>query len=247
MKIAIISPYYKESPEMIERCMISVQRQSIKCDHFLISDGFPQSWIDETDVRHICLGKSHADYGNTPRGIGAQIAISENHDAIGFLDADNTYDLNHIEVCIQSVFAKYDDIQACDYVIAKRRLVRPYGTTLVESPKESFVDTNCYLFLRGSFHTIPVWNLMPKPLSLIGDRIFGMYINNQKLNSAVNPKSTINYLTLLKSIYLAAGENPPNDCKPGIGNDTRLLTWLAHMSDHDRKITQNILKFAPSI
>lgn len=232
---------------MLSRCIRSVQAQSVPCDHFLIADGFPQEELNSSHVRHISLGKSHADYGNTPRGLGAQIAISEGYDAIGFLDADNTYDKDHVETCLQSAVREYKEIQLCDYVIAKRRLVRPDGSTLVETPHESFTDTNCYFFLRGSFHLIPVWNLMPKPLSVIGDRIFGIHIQQQKLNTAVNSKATINYLTLLKTFYLSAGETPPSECKPGIGNDARLMAWLENMSDHDRKVTQNILKFVPVI
>jgi len=95
MKVAYITPYFKEDADILERCIRSVQAQTIKADHFLISDGYQQDWVANRVARHIPLGKSHGDYGNTPRGIGAQLAVSEGYDAIGFLDADNWIDPEH--------------------------------------------------------------------------------------------------------------------------------------------------------
>jgi cellulose synthase/poly-beta-1,6-N-acetylglucosamine synthase-like glycosyltransferase len=102
VKIAIITPYYKESREAIERCIESVKQQTIKSDHFLISDGNPQFFLDNIGVRHIKLDVPHGDYGNTPRGICAQLAISEGYCGLAFLDADNWYDSNHVQVCIEA-------------------------------------------------------------------------------------------------------------------------------------------------
>jgi hypothetical protein len=61
-----------------------------------VSDGFPQDWLDSANVRHIRLGRPHNDAGNTPRGLGALLAVSEGYDGIGLLDADNWYDEDHI-------------------------------------------------------------------------------------------------------------------------------------------------------
>ena len=155
MKIAVISAYYKEERELLERCLKSVNEQSIKCDHFLVSDGYPQEWLlKKSNVRHIELGKSHNDYGNTPRGIGAQIAISEGYEAICFLDSDNWFDSNHVQHCFESALFKYTNILECDYVIAKRRLVRPDLTTMNIEEESGHVDTNCFFFFPGSFFFI---------------------------------------------------------------------------------------------
>jgi len=69
-RVAVITPYYKEDRLVLERCLRSVRKQTVAVDHFLVSDGFPQDWLDHEEVRHFRLGKSHGDYGNTPRGIG---------------------------------------------------------------------------------------------------------------------------------------------------------------------------------
>jgi GT2 family glycosyltransferase len=87
-RYVFVTPYYKETREYVERCIASVKRQTIRADHILISDGFPQNWIDQADVRHLRLDRTHQDYGNTPRGLGALMAVAEGYDGIGLLDAD---------------------------------------------------------------------------------------------------------------------------------------------------------------
>jgi glycosyltransferase involved in cell wall biosynthesis len=216
MKIAVISAYYKEERELLERCLNSVKEQTIKCDHFLVSDGHPQEWLKKTGIRHIELGESHNDYGNTPRGLGAQLAISEGYDAICFLDSDNWFDKNHVEHCLESAIFKYPNILECDYVIAKRRLCRPNLTTMDISEEPGLVDTNCFFFLPGSYFLIPFWNLMPKEFSNIGDRIFYKKIISSNLNFAINNIITVNYLNLWSSTYEAIGETPPDDAKPNV-------------------------------
>jgi glycosyltransferase involved in cell wall biosynthesis len=216
MKIAVISAYYKEEPELLERCLNSVKEQTIRCDHFFVSDGYPQEWLKNSGIRHIELGKSHNDYGNTPRGIGAQIAISEEYDAICFLDSDNWFDSNHVEHCLESALRNYPNILECDYVIAKRRLCRPDLTIMNLREEPGLVDTNCFFFLPGSYFLIPYWNLMPKEFSNIGDRIFYQKILSTNLKSSENIETTVNYLNLWQSTYEILGEIPPIDSKPNV-------------------------------
>ena len=117
-----------------------------------MSDGFPQDWLDSANVRHIRLGRPHNDVGNTPRGLGALLAVSEGYDGIGLLDADNWYDEDHIAA---------DRIAASppDLVCAKRRILLPDGRQVPE--ELNHVDTSCYWFLPGSFHLLHYWAIMP--------------------------------------------------------------------------------------
>lgn len=218
LKVAVITPYYKEDDELLKRCINSVQSQTISCDHFLVSDGFPKQWIDHESVRHLKLGKSHSDYGNTPRGLGGQLAISEDYDAICFLDADNWFDDDHVESCFDSVMSKYDDWMSCDYVIAKRRFCRPDLSIMNIREERNHIDTNCYLFLRGSHFLIPTWNMIPVEFSSVGDRIFYKKIISHKLISVESPKETVNYLSLWANHYLALGETPPVDAKKNVSS-----------------------------
>jgi hypothetical protein len=240
MKIAVISAYYKEDPELLERCLNSVKEQTIKCDHFFISDGHPQEWLKNSDVRHIELGKSHDDYGNTPRGIGAQIAISEGYEAICFLDSDNWFDPNHVQHCLESALSKYENIIECDYVIAKRRLIRPDLTVMNIRDEPCHVDTNCFFFFPGSYYLIPYWNLMPKEFSNIGDRIFYKKITSINLNYSENAITTVNYLNLWSSTYEAIGEIPPVNCKQNV-NGNYGFELFRSKTDLEKKITQRLI------
>lgn len=65
MRVAVITPYFKESRAWIERCIQSVRKQSFACEHFLVADGHAQDWIEGEEVRHLRLDRSHADYGAT--------------------------------------------------------------------------------------------------------------------------------------------------------------------------------------
>jgi hypothetical protein len=225
LKIAVISPYYNESDEMLLRCINSVRSQSVDCDHFLISDGLPKQWIDDEHVRHIRLGKSHSDYGNTPRGLGAQLAISEDYDAICFLDADNWFDSDHIETCINSMMSKYYDWIDCDFVVAKRRFCRIDLSVMNIKEEINHIDTNCYFFLRGSHFLLSTWNLIAKDLSSVGDRIFYRKIIAEKLNFVENSKETVNYLDLWASHYALIGESPPIGAKKNVSTSKSLSNF----------------------
>ena len=79
----VITPYYKEDPALLRRCMDSVRAQTVPTEHFLVADGYPQDWIDAEPVRHLKLDRSHRDYGNTPRGVAALLATSEGETSSG--------------------------------------------------------------------------------------------------------------------------------------------------------------------
>ena len=101
MKIAVITPYYKEPIAYLRKCYESVLSQGTKADHFFIADGFPNPELMSWDIKHISLSESHQDNGNTPRGIGAILATAEGYDFIAFLDADNWFHPNHINSMIE--------------------------------------------------------------------------------------------------------------------------------------------------
>lgn len=243
-KVAVITPYYKEPIDQMERCLLSVRQQTVAADHFLISDGHPQSWLDLTGVRHIRLGKSHGDYGNTPRGIGAQLAISEDYDAICFLDADNWYDKDHVQVCLQAALSLTGQLQDCDYVVAKRRLVRPDLTVMYEGPDaRGHIDTNSLFILRGVFHLIPYWNLMPKMYSAIGDRLFKLVLTKNELKAMETKKITVNYYNLWASTYISRGEPVPDGAKSNISTRSILDSHHA-LIPRDKILAERRLGFS---
>jgi hypothetical protein len=229
LRAAIVTSYYKEPRALIERSLRSVREQTVHADHIVVADGHPQDWIDTAGVRHIRLDKAHGDYGNTPRGIGSLLAIAEAYDVIGFLDADNWLEPNHIGLGIATASG------TCDYAIARWHLRRPDGSILpIEGePIDSHVDTNCFLFFPGSFHAIMTFALMPQQLSPIGDRVFYAFLRGQNLASAIMPAKTVNYHCLWESVYRAAGETPPPDAKPNI-DQAPIQQWLSTLSSRER-------------
>ena len=234
-RYAIITPYYKEDKVLIQRCVKSVKVQSVATDHFLIADGFPQSWIDDEGVRHIKLDRAHGDYGNTPRGIGALLAIAEEYDGIGLLDADNWLDSDHVEACIEAAAALDDGVERCDYVIAQWRLRRPDETVIPWPEDFSHVDTNRFFFLRGSFNVIPHWAMMPTGVSGTGDKVFWDMIRGQPFRYARVAKPTVNYHCLWEICYRRLGEQPPPGAKPNI-DPREIEKWVGSLRPRELEI-----------
>jgi glycosyltransferase involved in cell wall biosynthesis len=212
-KYVFITPYFREDRVLIERCIDSVKNQSIMCDHIVIADGFPQNWIDELGVRHLKLDLSHSDYGNTPRGLGALLAVAEQYDGIGFLDADNWLESNHLQLCLEAAAESEWGESGCDFLIAQRYFRRFDETILPIKEEPDHVDTNCFFFLRGSFSYLPHWALQPKCLAALGDRCFYKLISSKNLNFSSTGMPSVNYFSNWASHYLACGENPPPSSK----------------------------------
>lgn len=92
LRVAVVTPYFKESPATLQRCLTSVRAQTYpQVVHYMVADGFPQNALltQWPGVRHIQLPNGHANFGCTPRGVGAQCALADGFDVVCFLDADN--------------------------------------------------------------------------------------------------------------------------------------------------------------
>src|SRR5258705_8390414 len=96
LRVAVVTPYFRVPDAWLSQCHRSVAAQQYPCTHILIADGEPQDIVAEFAAEHILLEQAHADYGDTPRMIGSQAAVSRGFDAIAYLDADNWYYPTHI-------------------------------------------------------------------------------------------------------------------------------------------------------
>jgi len=233
MKPIIVTSYYQEVRAVLEHCIASVRAQTQPADHLLIADGHPQDWIDTMPVRHVRLDRSHGDYGNTPRVVGAMLAISEGYDGIGFLDADNWVEPDHIAACHDTAAA----FPRADYLIARWVLRRPDRTAL-PLPDDLFpdhVDTNCFFFRPGSFHVISHFSIMPQELSIVGDKVFYLAAKAAGLSAAKLPHPTVNYSCLWPSLYRLAGEAPPPEAKPDI-DASFIGPWLRQKTEYELDI-----------
>ena len=134
MQVAVVTPYYKEPDETLERCLASVRRQTHPATHILVADGYPREFIDRAGVRHLRLDRSHGDAGNAARGLGALLAVAEEFEAIAFLDADNWFDESHVATCLATARKASDQP---DFVVARRRLMRPDASVCANRRKKT--------------------------------------------------------------------------------------------------------------
>jgi glycosyltransferase involved in cell wall biosynthesis len=233
-RYAIVTPYFLETRDTLERCFRSVRRQTVAVDHIVVADGFAQQWIDGEPVRHLRLDMSHNDFGGTPRGLGALLAASEGYKGIGLLDADNWIADDHVERCVEAASRVGPD---CDYVVAKRFLTRPDGTTIdvkdLHLPQE--IDTNCLFFLEGSYHSLHHWVTIPRQLSAINDRVVTSALKNYGLRPAFAKDPTVFYECLWSEIYRSVGEAPPPNAKPSV-DPVPIQAWLDMLPDRELTI-----------
>lgn len=224
MKCAIVTPYLKESRDLLERCIESVAAQTVPVTHILVADGHPQGWIGRTGVRHLILDCPHQDEGNTPRGMGAVMAAGEEVDAVAFLDADNWLDRDHVETCCDTALEEKE----LGFVIARRRFVRDDGSAL---PLDDLqidavqVDTSCFFVLRQGFPALGRWTLIPKPLAAIGNQIFLLALRTLSYSGVATDHTTVNYRCRRESYFRRAGELPPRSARPDIDLDAIRAWW----------------------
>jgi hypothetical protein len=240
-RFCVITPYFRESREMLEFCAASVARQTLPADHMFIADGHPQDWLDELPVRHVKLDRAHGDYGNLARGLGALMAAREKYDGIAFLDADNWYDEDHMEACLAAAAANPETA----YVVAQRRFVRPNRSimetvTPADLPLADHIDTNCYVLLPNSYHLLHYWSTLPKELATHGDMLFRHILKNYiSIPPAITAHRTVNYSCMFEGVYLEKREIPPEGAKEYV-DWRRCQTWLDALSDRDLALVQRL-------
>lgn len=210
MKVAVVTPYYKETDLQLTRCMDSVGKQTYKnVTHILVSDGFPKQWKSKlSQFEHITLPMSHDDAGATPRAIGALSAFSRGYDAVSFLDADNWYEPNHIEKMVQTM-----TITNARALVATRTI---YSTDLkklyddhIESDGKNMADTNCMFLHRRIMHFLSAWITEPQQ-KMISDKVFWEICKNNGVEFIRCTEPTVAYVSKWAWHYQYAGVNIPD-------------------------------------
>lgn len=214
MKVAVITPYYREPLEILLQCHESVVSQTHPCTHYLVADGYPNEAVEELDVMHVSLPVAHDDNGNTPRAIGSLSAINQGFDAIAYLDADNWYRSDHIESLVD--LHRQTGATVC---VSGRSIHRMDGSILMASDPDDcndFFDTSCLLLTRRAFSLAPFWALMPRVLSGICDRIFWQAIVKLGCSWRSTNKATMAFRSQYRYHYLLKNEIPPPGSKGNI-------------------------------
>lgn len=239
MKVTIVTPYFREERAVLERCIDSVASQTVPTTHILVADGCPQDWIDERPVRHLRLDRTYSDTGNTPRGIGAVMAAGEDVDAVGFLDADNWLDPDHVQTCRDTAL----DENELGFVIARRRFLREDGSVLPLDDTEIDavqVNTSCFFVLRQGFPALGRWTVMPKPLSPIGHQMFLLALRGLSYNGVATDHPTVNYRCTREVYYRTAGERPPKNVRPDPDLDA-IRSWWTGLDDREAEIVNRLV------
>jgi hypothetical protein len=243
LKIAVITPYFKEPINILKECHLSVvsQKSDASITHFLIADGFHLDEINSWEARHISLPRSHDDNGNTPRGIGSIQAIKEGYDFITFLDADNWFHQNHL----QSMLDKW--IESKSPVICSLRTYHQLNgkQILFEEPDENslyHVDTSCFFLHKDSFDIIDIWLKMPNSLGPLCDRIFMSAIKWKNYSIGFSKKRTVAFRSQYLFHYLLS--------KTEVSLKLKSLDCLNHALDYlqskDGKVAcEKIMGFWP--
>jgi len=211
MKVAVITPYYNEPTELLKRCHASVMAQTHgDITHIMVADGNPHPWCDkEAQVEHYILPKTHNDAGATPRALGAMSAFSRGFDAVAFLDADNWFELNHIQVMIDTMTE-----DKADAVVATRTIYSLDGNAMyvdeIESTGRTMVDTNCWFLHKKTAMLMAFWITDPEN-HLISDKIFFQAIMQSKVPVGRSLVPTVAYVTNWGWHYERAGLPIPHN------------------------------------
>lgn len=210
VKVAVVTPYYREGLETLRRCHDSVSRQTYPCTHIFVSDGHPRHEVAAWDAQHIVLPVPHRDYGNTPRGLGGVSAISHGFDAVAFLDADNWYSEDHVESLVTHC-------QRTGHAVAfsSRHIILPTGEYCPfieqEEAERRHVDTNCYFITENAAFLIPIWAMADRGFSSICDRVMFKIIQSRGIPHGWTGRQTLYYETRWRGHFEAMGKEPPPD------------------------------------
>jgi glycosyltransferase involved in cell wall biosynthesis len=210
-RVAVITPYHNESLALIQRAHASVQAQSIPCLHVLVADGPGREDVAAMEGRHLALGIGHGDNGNTPRSIGALVAMNEGFTCIAFLDADNWFSPNHIE---QAIRAREEG--NLEVVFSSRHIVFPDGQRLLTPPLEesdrSHVDTSCIVLFASAFSALALWAQLPAAYAPLCDRVFFRAVMARH-RCGWSGAATVFFESWYWGHFLAAGMLPPLNAK----------------------------------
>ena len=210
MRVAVITPYYREALHVLVRCRSSVFAQTYPdVRHYMLADGHARDELRDL-MFHVELPRCN-DYGDTPRLIGCAIADAQGADAILLLDADCWLEKGHIQHMVEVMQGQDAPVVTCP-----RNLYRLDGSFMAvdtESNGIHFNDTNCYLIRRDAFHLLRAWGLKDKRLCIIDDRVFWATVKDSGLKIVRSALATVNYPTSFAFHYSQNKEPIPDDTK----------------------------------
>ncbi len=201
LRVAVVTPFHREPAAWLEACQRSVASQTHPCTHILVGDAATVQ--PPLPALVLPLPQGAQDWGDTPRAVGAMYAAGLGFDAIAFLDADNTFDADHIArlVALQH--------QTGAVVLsARRRFISLDGQPMADclsSDGEAFCDTNCLMVMRPAFAEMAQWAVMDPAFHAIDDRVIWHALKAAGHARAHSPQVTVSYRASQPGIYCDLG------------------------------------------
>ena len=224
-RIFVVTPYYKESLEVLRRCHASVMTQQIEArlTHIMIADGHPHPEIDGWEVQHVKLPKAHGDNGNTPRAIGTVLAETNGAEFIAFLDADNWFYPDHLSRTLEAMQQTGASV-GCSW----RDYFGPDGQQIPVIEQDEMelrhVDTSCIVLSSAAFGVNRLWSNMPRILTLWCDRVFMTGIRHQRHLQCYTRRKTVAFTTIYTRHFEDLGLPAPANSK--MPPDAEMLAYL---------------------
>lgn len=231
-RIAVLTPYYQESLDLLERCHRSVQQQTLACEHILVADGFPRAELDGWPVRHIRIATPCRNFGDTPRRIAGEAAIEAGFDAVVYLDADNWLRPRHVESLFACHLAHGTPI--CHSARTLHRCDATLMPVFTRGDNVVHVDTSCLFVTAAAFDLLPLWGTWPVELSRIDDRIFWHAAMARGYAHSFTGGMTTCYEAAHPIFYRALAEAPPANARPDIDLDG-LFEWHGALPPAERE------------
>jgi len=226
MRVAVVTPYCGESLAILRHCHESVARQTHPCRHYMVADGHPEPVVSTWPVEHLQLPTQHHDGGNTARCVGAMAAAGDEIDAVAFLDADNWYHDDHIELLV--ALHQRTGALVCT---SGRDIHRVDGSIIMPGGEpgdgQTHVDTSCFWIHRHAFEVLSLWTAMPRALGPICDRVIWAAIMAREIPRAHSGRATMAYRSRYAAHYTGNGEPPPPNAKPDDGLLPAFRIWEA--------------------
>ena len=225
LRVAVVTPYFAETTEVLRQTHESVLGQSYPCRHILVADGRPNPAVAGWDAEHIVLPGGSDDFGSTPRFVGAADAVLQGYDLVAFLDADNWLRADHVQS-----LADLQQETGAGFLSCGRMLARLDGSILAPCPltdPDRFVDTSCMAFARPGFGLLSYWVTMPAYGKAICDRCMLAHAKASDVVRAHTPERTLFYRCGKAGIYQMFGEEPPPGVIPAPDYQSVFARWEA--------------------
>lgn len=221
-KYAVVTPMYRESPEVAIAMMQSVIAQTLPCWHVIVTDGQPRGFdpavfeLYEAKGHRLCLLQlphGTANSGAAPRALGACWCFSHGIPWVSFLDSDNTLDPNHLSE-IDNALRRQADAEA---VVTKRRvfLKREGLRTPIEPSEQAghHFDTNCLTLHTSLSRLLSLWLFWPREFGTGEDRIMSATLRSRRSRIVHLNLETVNYYSEWPIHYKLAGVEVPATAK----------------------------------